>query len=71
VDEEFTIGEVRLRGLKLCEPCGHLERLTAKPVREPLIHRGGLRAQILKSGTIRVGDRVTPARDIESRAASA
>ena len=71
VDEEFEIGDVRLRGLRLCEPCGHLERLTAKPVREPLIHRGGLRAQILKSGTIRVGDRVIPARDIESRAASA
>jgi MOSC domain-containing protein YiiM len=70
VDEEFTVGEVRLRGLKLCEPCGHLERVTAKAVKKPLIHRGGLRAQILKSGTIRVGDLVTPARDSESTAAS-
>jgi MOSC domain-containing protein YiiM len=58
VDEEFTVGEVRLRGLKLCEPCGHLERVTAKGVREPLIHRGGLRAQILTDGVIRVGDPV-------------
>src|ERR687895_2916770 len=61
VDKDFTVGEVRLRGLKLCEPCGHLERVTAKGVREPLIHRGGLRAQILTDGTIRVGDRVSAA----------
>jgi MOSC domain-containing protein YiiM len=68
VDEEFTVGEVRLRGLKLCEPCGHLERVTAKGVKKPLIHRGGLRAQILTDGTIRVGDRVSPAVDTESKA---
>jgi MOSC domain-containing protein YiiM len=58
VDREFTVGDVRLRGLRLCEPCGHLERLTGKSVREPLIHRGGLRAQILTDGVIRVGDAV-------------
>jgi MOSC domain-containing protein YiiM len=61
VDKEFTVGEVRLRGIKLCEPCSHLEKLTAKGVRKPLIHRGGLRAQILESGTIAVGDRVASA----------
>ena len=68
VDKEFTVGEVRLRGLKLCEPCGHLEELTAKGVKKPLIHRGGLRAQILTDGTIRVGDRVSGAGDTESTA---
>lgn len=58
VGREFTVGEVRLRGLKLCEPCSHMEKLAGKPVREPLKHRGGLRAEILTSGTIRVGDTV-------------
>jgi MOSC domain-containing protein len=61
VDVEFTVGAVRLRGIKLCEPCSHLEKLTAKGVRKPLIHRGGLRAQILESGTIKVGDPIAPA----------
>ena len=56
VDEEFTVGEVRLRGLKLCEPCTHLKKVTAKGIVKPLIHRGGLRAQILSDGTIEVGD---------------
>src|SRR5438094_227861 len=26
VGREFTVGQVRLRGLRLCEPCGHLEK---------------------------------------------
>jgi MOSC domain-containing protein YiiM len=65
VGREFTVGEVRLRGIKLCEPCGHLERVTAKGVREPLVHRGGLRAQILSDGVIRVGDPISPTPDTE------
>jgi MOSC domain-containing protein YiiM len=58
VGREFTIGEVRIRGIRLCEPCDHLERVTGKTVIKGLRHRGGLRAQILTQGTIRVGDRV-------------
>jgi MOSC domain-containing protein YiiM len=59
VGREFVIGDVRIRGIRLCEPCDHLQRLTGKPVIKGLLHRGGLRAQILTPGTIRVGDRIT------------
>jgi MOSC domain-containing protein YiiM len=58
VGREFRVGEVALRGIRLCEPCGHLERVTGRPVREGLLHRGGLRAQILTAGTIRTGDAI-------------
>ncbi len=58
VGREFRIGEVRVRGLRLCEPCDHLQRLTGQSVIKGLLHRGGLRAQILTQGTIRVGDQV-------------
>jgi MOSC domain-containing protein YiiM len=58
VGKEFEIGEVRIRGIRLCEPCDHLQKLTGKKVLKGLIHRGGLRAQILTKGTIRVGDSV-------------
>ncbi len=58
VEREFTVGEARFRGIKLCEPCGHLERLTAPGVEEAFLHRGGLNAEILEGGTIRVGDPV-------------
>ena len=59
VGREFVIGEVRIRGLRLCEPCDHLQRVTGKPVIKGLLHRGGLRGQILTAGTIRVGDTVS------------
>ena len=58
VGREFAIGEVQIRGIRLCEPCDHLQKVTGKPVIKGLLHRGGLRAQILTPGTIRVGDTI-------------
>ena len=58
VGRDFRVGEVTLRGIRLCEPCGHMAEMTHKEVLRGLVHRGGLRAQILKSGMIRVGDSV-------------
>jgi len=60
VDRVFRVGDVRLRGTRLCEPCKHLEGLTRDGVMAALVHRGGLRAQILSEGVIRVGDLVRP-----------
>jgi MOSC domain-containing protein YiiM len=60
VDREFRVGSVVMRGTRLCEPCKHLEDLTHRGVLSGLIHRGGLRAQILSEGVIRVGDNVRP-----------
>jgi MOSC domain-containing protein YiiM len=56
VDREFYIGTVRAKGIRLCHPCQHLQRLTGKPVLAGLENCGGLRADVLESGTIRVGD---------------
>jgi len=55
VGKEFSIGDVRIRGIRLCEPCGHLEGLVGLPVIKGLRHRGGLRAQILSGGLLRAG----------------
>jgi hypothetical protein len=60
VDHEFRVGAVLMRGTRLCEPCKHLDDLTQPGVMSGLIHRGGLRAQILSEGVIRVGDAVSP-----------
>jgi MOSC domain-containing protein YiiM len=60
VGRTFRLGEATVRGLRLCEPCGHMERLCGKRVRPGLVHRGGLRAQILTHGVIRVGDPIEP-----------
>ncbi len=60
VGQEFSVGEVSLRGIRLCEPCSHLAGLTHEKVLPGLIHRGGLRAQILTDGIIRTGDTIQP-----------
>jgi len=61
VNRQFGLGrEVVFQGVRLCEPCDHLESLTFKGVSEALLHRAGLRADIIRGGTIRVGDPITP-----------
>lgn len=60
VGQRFRIGEVDCIGRRLAEPCSHLERLTRPGLLRPLVHRAGLRADILTSGTISVGDQLTP-----------
>jgi MOSC domain-containing protein YiiM len=58
VGEQFRVGEVILKGVRLCEPCSHLADLTQPRVLPGLIHRGGLRAQIVQGGMIHVGDQI-------------
>jgi MOSC domain-containing protein YiiM len=58
VGREFFIGAVRVRGLRLCEPCSHLAKFTFPAALSGLVHKGGLRAQILSEGDIRVGDQI-------------
>jgi MOSC domain-containing protein YiiM len=60
VGREFSVGGVRCRGVELCEPCNHLQSLTAPGVLRGLAHRGGLRADVLTDGEIAVGDMVGP-----------
>lgn len=52
----FRVGEVECVGQRLCEPCAHLDRIAVKGALRPLVHRGGLRADIVTSGRIAVGD---------------
>ena len=59
----FAIGEVEIVGRRWCEPCAHLQRLTTPGVLRGLVHRGGLRADIVRGGTIARGDQVRPLPD--------
>jgi MOSC domain-containing protein YiiM len=59
VGREFRIGAVKIRGIRLCEPCDHLQGLTGRPLIKGLRHRGGLRAQILSRGAISVADLIS------------
>ena len=56
---EFTVGGVRMRGIRLFEPCGHLVKVSKLPgIFKALDHRSGLKAAILSDGVIRIGDKV-------------
>jgi len=67
VGKDFFVGEVRLRGVELCEPCRGLGQAMASDVATPsaavkyLMHRAGIRADVLTSGAIAVGARVSSA----------
>jgi MOSC domain-containing protein YiiM len=58
VGEHFIVGGVECVGQEWCEPCNHLQGLTQPGVMRGLVHRAGLRADIVSGGRIAVGDSV-------------
>lgn len=60
VGQSFRVGPAVLRGTRLCEPCSHLARLATPQVLLALVHRGGLRADVVRGGTIRAADSIEP-----------
>lgn len=60
VGSEFTIGGLRCRGMRLCEPCTVVDGYASRPILRALVHRGGLRADILEEGEFTLGDEVMP-----------
>jgi MOSC domain-containing protein YiiM len=59
IGKQFRLGGLLCEGTEICQPCAHMQRKTGKPVLKPLVHRGGLRARILESGSVRVGDSIS------------
>jgi len=58
--QEFTVGNVRMRGIRLFEPCSHLVAVTKLPaIFKALEHRSGLKAAVVSDGIIRTGDAIT------------
>lgn len=59
VGKEFQIGEVVLKGVRLCEPCKYLaDKLNEKKTLTEMVHKAGLRAQIIKGGSINLDSQV-------------
>ncbi len=61
VGKVFFIGNIKLKGVKLCEPCAVLggllenDTMKSKDVVKAFVHKGGLRVDILTDGCIEVG----------------
>jgi hypothetical protein len=60
VGRRFRVGSAECIGRRLAEPCAHLEKLARPGLLRPLVHRGGLRADVLTDGRIRPGDDIVP-----------
>jgi len=61
VGKRFLVGDVECLGVKLCEPCQHLQEMTRPGIIKDLIHRAGLNAEVLTDGQISVGDQISAA----------
>ena len=59
VGKTFRVGEATLRGVRLNEPCKHLENVVGKKLVKLLLHRCGIFAEVLESGVIRPGNPVS------------
>jgi nitroimidazol reductase NimA-like FMN-containing flavoprotein (pyridoxamine 5'-phosphate oxidase superfamily)/MOSC domain-containing protein YiiM len=62
VGKRFRIGEVVLEGTEICEPCKGLAEFSGygNPIISAMLHRAGLRANIIKGGVIHAGDTIAP-----------
>jgi MOSC domain-containing protein YiiM len=63
VGRRFRVGEVEAEGIRLCEPCRDLAGHVGEPVVKGLLHRAGLRARVVRGGSIRVGDEIAALAD--------
>jgi MOSC domain-containing protein YiiM len=61
VGRRFRLGGAEARGIRLCEPCAHLASLVNDEVLERMVHRAGLRAEIVTGGIVRPGDPIETA----------
>lgn len=59
IDNVFHIGDVSFRGVAVCTPCDRPSKISKKPgVKEAFANGGGIRAEVLTSGEIKVGARL-------------
>jgi MOSC domain-containing protein YiiM len=63
VGRRFRIGAIECLGTRLCEPCVYLAELVEQPLLEALLHRGGLRADVLVEGHFAIGDAIMSVND--------
>ena len=60
LDKKFYIGKVRVIAHDLCRPCKYLQELLKQNnIIKEFLFKGGLRCEILTSGKIYIGDKIT------------
>tara|TARA_Y100000590_G_C15156883_1_gene802062 strand:- start:91 stop:531 length:441 start_codon:yes stop_codon:yes gene_type:complete len=55
----IKIKNIEIKVIDLCEPCNHLQKLLKQEnLVKNLLHKGGIRCEILKGGKINIGDKI-------------
>ena len=53
------MGSTKSRGTRICEPYAYLSEELSPEILKNMVHRVGLRAQIIEAGIIKVSDDVS------------
>ncbi len=61
VGKRIKVGNALIEGTRLSTPCRHIEQITGQQIFTAMLHRCGLNARILKTGSVAVGDEIEPA----------
>ena len=60
INKEIEIGSIKILPYELCRPCLHLEQsVNTKNIIKEFLRKGGLRCEIIESGKIKPGDKIT------------
>lgn len=65
IGRRFRLGTALFSGVRRCEPCSYLEGLVGAPVLHPLVHRGGIRVDVVEGGEFAVGDAIVPVEPVD------
>ena len=58
IGRTFRVGDATLKGIRFCEPCAHLSAKLGPEIMQHMIHKAGIRAQIVATGLVRVADTI-------------
>lgn len=67
IGKQFQLGSAMVRGVALNPPCSRLEKLTGiSGLKKLMAGRGGIRADVVEGGPVRVGDPLSLAPELRS-----
>jgi len=59
IQKQIKIGDIKILPYELCRPCSHLEQMVnSKDIIKEFLKKGGLRCEVLVSGTVKIGDEI-------------
>lgn len=58
IGRTFRVGDATLQGMRFCEPCAHLSAMLGPEIMQHMVHKAGIRAQVVATGLVRIADTI-------------